>query len=97
MNPNNDEISQQSEQYYSAKSQFSEQSMSVIGEKEHENSAITLMGTRENTEEATVQPQPQAVQVSHKEDDTAQKEVMPKMFSDKTEANMLNYILNTKQ
>ena len=95
MNSNNDEISQQSEQYYSAKSQFSEQSMSVMGDKEHENSATTLIGTRENTEEATVQPQ--AVQVSHKEDDTAQKDVVLKMFSDKTEANMLNYILNTKQ
>ena len=95
MNPPNDEVSQQSEQYYSAKSQFSEQSMSVIADKEHENSATTLTGTRENPEKATIQPQ--AVQVSHKEDDTAQNEVVLKMFSDKTEANMLNYILNTKQ
>ena len=87
MNPHNDEVSQQSEQYYSAKSQFSE----------HENSATTRIGTKENTDmldEATVHPK--TVQVSQ-EDDTAQKEVEPKMFSDKTEANMLNYILNTKQ
>ena len=96
MNPHNDEVSQQSEQYYSAKSQFSEHT-SVIGDKEHENNATTRIGTKENTDmldEATVHPK--TVQVSQ-EDDTAQKEVEPKMFSDKTEANMLNYILNTKQ
>ena len=45
-------------------------------------------------DEATVHPK--MVQVSH-ENDTAQKEVELKMFSDKTEDNMLNYILNTKQ
>ena len=69
----------------------------MIGDKEHENRATTRIVTKENTDmldEATAHPK--TVQVSH-EDDTAQKEVKPKMFSDKTEANMLNYILNTKQ
>ena len=38
--------------------------------------------------------QPQTVQVSHQETDPKDKVI--KIFSDQTEANMLNYILNTK-
>ena len=38
--------------------------------------------------------QPQTVQVSQQDPDPKEKVI--KMFSDQTEANMLNYILNTK-
>ena len=124
MNPNSndDKSTQQSEQFYSAKSQISEQSMSVTYEKgndstfvealentddrDNDNNDTTTMETDEKTidtlDEAgkTVvemeedSSQPQTVQVSHQETDPKDKVI--KIFSDQTEANMLNYILNTK-
>ena len=126
MNPNSndDKSTQQSEQFYSAKSQISEQSMSVTYEKsddstfvealentddrDNDNNDTTTMETDEKTIDtldeagktvAVVEmeedsSQPQTVQVSHQETDPKDKVI--KIFSDQTEANMLNYILNTK-
>ena len=126
MNPNSndDKSTQQSEQFYSAKSQISEQSMSVTYEKsedstfvealentddrDNDNNDTTTMETDEKTIDtldevgktvAVVEmeedsSQPQTVQVSHQ--DTDPKDKVIKIFSDQTEANMLNYILNTK-
>ena len=124
MNPNSndDKSTQQSEQFYSAKSQISEQSMSVTYEKgndstfvealentydrDNDNNDTTTMETDEKTidtlnkagktvvEMEEDSSQPQTVQVSHQETDPKDKVI--KIFSDQTEANMLNYILNTK-
>ena len=126
MNPNSndDKSTQQSEQFFSAKSQISEQSMSVTYEKsddstfvealentddrDNDNNDTTTMETDEKTIDtldeagktvAVVEmeedsSQPQTVQVSHQETDPKDKVI--KIFSDQTEANMLNYILNTK-
>ena len=127
MNPNSndDKSTQQSEQFYSAKSQISEQSMSVTYEKsnnstfiealentddrDNDNNDTTTMETDEKTIDIDTlheagktvvkmeedSSQPQTVQVSHQ--DTDPKDKVIKIFSDQTEANMLNYILNTKQ
>ena len=124
MNPNSndDKSTQQSEQFYSAKSQISEQSMSMTYEKsddstfiealentddrDNDNNDTTTMETDEKTidtldevsktvvEMKEDSSQPQTVQVSHQETDPKDKVI--KIFSDQTEANMLNYILNTK-
>ena len=125
MNPksNDDKSTQQSEQFYSAKSQISEQSMSVTYEKsddstfvealentgtddrDNDNNDTTTMETDEKTIDTLEEvgntvvemqedsSQPQTVQVSHQETDPKDKVI--KIFSDQTEANMLNYILNT--
>ena len=100
MNPNYDSSSQQSEKYYSAKSQFSEQSMSVTDLKDNECSETTE--TEEKTDSEARKTvienggQSQTVQVNQQDGETDPKGKVIKMFSDKTEANMLSYILNTK-
>ena len=101
MNPSDDISSQQSEKYYSAKSQFSEQSMSVADAKDNE--IIDALETEEKTDREVRKTvienggQSDMVQVNQQDgEETDPKEKVIKMFSDKTEANMLSYILNTK-
>ena len=99
MNPY-DSSSQQSEKYYSAKSQFSEQSMSVADSRDNELNDTTK--TEEETDSEVRKTvienggQSQTVQVRQQGSETDSKEKVIKMFSDKTEANMLGYILNSK-
>ena len=106
----NSNSTQESEQFYSAKSQISQQSMSVIDDKDNDTTfveALETTGDRDNdTSDTTILEtvktvvemektgQPQTVQVSQQDPDPKEKVI--KMFSDQTEANMLNYILNTK-
>ena len=106
----NSNSTQQSEQFYSAKSQISQQSMSVIddkdndttfvealettSERDNDNSDTTIIETVKTGVEIKETGQPQTAQVSQQDPDPKEKVI--KMFSDQTEANMLHYILNTK-
>ena len=96
MNPSDDISSQQSEKYYSARSQFS-----VADSKDNE--IIDALETEEKTDREVRKTvienggQSDMVQVNQQDgEETDPKEKVIKMFSDKTEANMLSYILNTK-
>ena len=106
----NSNSTQQSEQFYSAKSQISQQSMSTtfdealenICDRDKYNSDTTIIETLQTInilEEArkTVVEMGKTDQpqtVQVSHEDPKEKVI--KMFSDQTEANMLKYILNTK-
>ena len=92
MNPNFESSSQQSEKYYSVKSQVSK-------DNEFSDTTETEEKTDSEVRKIVIENggQSQSVQVSQQgSEEKAPKEKVIQMFSDKTEANMLSYILNTK-